>query len=153
MRIWVMRHGQAETAVVSGDAGRGLTEHGRIEAQQRAHELSDLWQQATLISSPYRRAVETAAEVAEVVGGKILETWPELAPEGDPLHVLRRLQSCDHSWLVLVTHMPLLSRLAGLFKDGQASSHYPLPTAGVHGFDFAEGGVAAGMAERWRTWG
>ncbi len=151
MRLWIMRHGQAEGSVVAGDANRRLTPWGRLEAQRRAQDFAEEWQQAILISSPYRRAVETAAEVAEVIGGVIQETWPELAPEGDPQLVLKQLQTCGHSKLVLVTHMPLLSRLTGLLKDGQASSLYPLATAGVHVLEGIEGGIGAGMAQWRRT--
>lgn len=151
MRLWLMRHGQAEGPVLAGDADRRLTPSGLLEAQRRAHDFADEWQQAVLISSPYRRAMETAAEVAEVIGGAILETWPELAPEGDPQVVLKHLQSCGHSKLVLVTHMPLLSRLTGLLKDGQASSLYPLATAGVHELEAVEGGLGAGMVQWRRT--
>lgn len=75
-----VRHGQSEFNVVYGATGRdpgiedpALTELGRAQIRNSAEALADRGTVADhIVSSPYRRALETAHILADVLGLEIL---------------------------------------------------------------------------------
>ena len=71
MRLWLLRHGEAEPQAAS-DAARELTAHGRKEVQQAAAQLAGRPLTA-IVASPYVRAQQTAELVRSELGltGKI----------------------------------------------------------------------------------
>ncbi len=88
----LIRHGQSEfnavfsvTRVDPGIADPRLTQDGRRQAEEAAHELTAQGVKR-LISSPYTRALETAAIIAEALG---------LAVKVDPLVRERAAFHCD----------------------------------------------------------
>ncbi|RPI07837.1 MAG: phosphohistidine phosphatase SixA, partial [Zetaproteobacteria bacterium] len=116
MDLYVLRHAIAvarEDESVSHDSDRPLTEKGiaklrRVTRGMRALGLSfDL-----ILTSPYRRARQTAEIVAAAMGaGKALDRTPHLAPDGDPralIHLVRSRIGTNASILV-VGHEPYLS--------------------------------------------
>lgn len=66
MKLWVLRHGEAEPRANS-DAERRLTAHGREQVVRSAAHLLGQPLQA-IIASPYVRAQQTAALVHETLG-------------------------------------------------------------------------------------
>src|SRR5690348_1434062 len=96
MEIYLLRHGIAGDA--SSDAERALTAEGReklARVMKRARQAGVV--PGVILSSPYRRAVETAEIAAEVLGyeGKIVrvrallseasprEAWDEIRARKD----------------------------------------------------------------------
>lgn len=136
MDLYLVRHAIAEESAASGkDADRALTAEGKSRMRAAAEGLRALGVQFDLLlTSPYRRAVETADIVSRVLGGIETRVLPELAAGGDlpalltALRPLRQAQS-----LALVGHQPDLGYLASQVMTGSPDA---CPLA------FKKGGVA-----------
>ena len=136
MRLWVLRHGQAEAQAAS-DAQRQLTGHGRDEVLSMARRL----QQAVpdvILASPYVRAQQTA----ELVRGALqmrraIITVDWATPDDDPLAVLDHLAERSEGSILLVSHQPLVGQLLSLAVEGHRQAHYPMPTAALACLDMA----------------
>ena len=130
MKIWVLRHGQAE-AMASSDEQRALTEQGREEALLMAAQLIGEPVDA-ILASPYRRAQETAQLVqAQLQIRRGVSTIAWLTPDDDPRQVLNFLAERSETTLLLVSLQPLVSQLISLLVEGSRNGHYPMPTAGL----------------------
>ncbi|MGQ9427054.1 phosphohistidine phosphatase SixA [Gilvimarinus sp. F26214L] len=132
MKLFVLRHGQAETFAPS-DAARELTEAGRREVRQVLSKSSEeLAGVSQMWVSPLVRAQQTADLVGEVTGAVARETSEVLLPESTPTDVVDRLlidldQDGDY---LLVGHQPLLGELvSGLC--GKANGYYPMDTGAL----------------------
>ncbi|QJD58068.1 phosphohistidine phosphatase SixA [Pseudomonas sp. gcc21] len=145
MRLWILRHGQAE-AQAPTDALRELTEAGRQEVRAVMSRLAGEPLEAVL-ASPLVRAQQTAELACQITGysGKI-STVDWLVPETDPRIVIRQLEQQTEQNLLLVSHQPLVSQLISLLVEGHRRGHYPMPTAGLVCLDLEY--VAAGLAQR-----
>ena len=136
--LFVLRHG---IAVVRGDASypldsdRPLTTRGvkrlrRIAKGMRQMKVAyDL-----LLTSPYRRALETAFIVAREYGtGELIQTSQALRAEVLPEEVIRSVQEkyspCRR--LLLVGHEPQLSALISTLTSGNASARPLLKKGGL----------------------
>jgi phosphohistidine phosphatase len=113
MEIYLLRHGIAEDRAASGrDADRRLTEEGRDKLRkvlERAHSAGV--SPSLILTSPYRRALETAEIAARELGyeGKLLRT-DALIPDSTPRDVWQELrQHDDESAVLLAGHEPLFS--------------------------------------------
>jgi phosphohistidine phosphatase len=118
VQTYLLRHGIAEDAR-SGqpDSERALTGEGEEKlrgvlkrARAAGVELS------AILSSPYRRALQTAAIAAEVLEykGKVRETRA-LLPEASPYDLWEELRSLQgESAVLLASHEPLRSGTAAL---------------------------------------
>ncbi|NVZ99775.1 phosphohistidine phosphatase SixA [Pseudomonas gingeri] len=128
MKLWVLRHGEAEPQVRS-DAERNLTAHGRQEVLRSAAHL--IGQPLTAIyASPYVRAQQTAQLVRDALGFEPeIITVPWLTPESHPSRVLEQLDTADN--LLLVSHQPLVGSLIGLLEDGHLRTAQPMSTASL----------------------
>ncbi|MBE0483398.1 MAG: phosphohistidine phosphatase SixA [Bacterioplanes sp.] len=117
MRIAIIRHGAAHYGQ-DLDHTRPLTEQGQEQASRLAQWLANNgWQSAELVASPFLRAQQTAQAIAEALP-LTRQTQSLLQPDGQPNEVI--------DWLVLrqtdrilVSHLPLVGRLASLLVDGQ----------------------------------
>src|SRR6516162_4328582 len=116
MEIYLLRHGIAEDARIGHlDADRELTAEGRDKLRRvlkraRSADVSP----GLILSSPYKRAIQTADVAAEVLGykGKVVETKALIpdAPPHEAWEELRERQS--ESAILLASHEPLMSTLA-----------------------------------------
>jgi phosphohistidine phosphatase len=113
MQIYLLRHGIAEDAQPrQSDSERALTGEGReklrrvLKRARAAEVVPDV-----IISSPYRRAVETAEEAAEVLGYKQKIVLAQaLVPDAAPPGVWDEIRAHKHeSSVLLAGHEPLLS--------------------------------------------
>ncbi|QXI27185.1 phosphohistidine phosphatase SixA [Pseudomonas vanderleydeniana] len=128
MKLWVLRHGQAEPQV-SSDAERNLTAHGRQEVLRSAAHLIDQ-PLAAIYASPYVRAQQTAQLVRELLGFEPpIITVPWLTPDSHPARVLEQLDTADN--LLLVSHQPLVGSLISLLEAGHLRSPQPMNTASL----------------------
>lgn len=111
MEVTVIRHGTAEDRART-DAERALTAVGRGEAQRAGDRVAATGAPVdSIIASPYLRARQTAALVAERLGFLDDVAVDEaLCPEASPTGVrdlLARLTGRRH--VILVAHEPILS--------------------------------------------
>ncbi|MBS7558657.1 MULTISPECIES: phosphohistidine phosphatase SixA [Pseudomonas] len=128
MKLWVLRHGQAESHAPT-DAQRNLTAHGREEVLGSAAQLIGQPISA-IIASPYVRAQQTAQLVREALGFEAeIRTVSWLTPEANPLLVLQQLDGADN--LLLVSHQPLVGSLIGLLQHGHLRDPQPMNTASL----------------------
>ena len=129
MKLWVLRHGEAEPHARS-DAERRLTAHGREQVLRSAGLLLAQPLQA-IIASPYVRAQQTAGLVHEALGfDKPVQTVPWLTPDSDPHRVISELDKLGLEQVLLVSHQPLVSCLVGLLEKGRPDGP-PMSTASL----------------------
>jgi phosphohistidine phosphatase len=136
--IYLVRHGIAGPASEGmSDADRSLTAEGSRRMHRIATGLKRLGVKPTaVLSSPLRRAEETAAALAAVLAPKVpVQVSPLLAPGHSPAEVVKTLRPFRAaSEIVLVGHQPDLGLLASHLLAGSATA-VPLP--------FKKGAVAA----------
>ncbi|RMH56915.1 MAG: hypothetical protein D6685_12920 [Bacteroidetes bacterium] len=110
MRIHLVRHGPAEPVRAGqSDRERTLTSRGLRLVQDQAAALRRLSPEADLLlSSPYRRAMQTADRLAAALGCAV-EPEAALQPDAEPQDLsaaLRGRDDVEHVWAV--GHQPLL---------------------------------------------
>jgi len=115
MELYLLRHGIAEDHSATGrDADRGLTEEGREKLRRVLKRAASAGVEPSLmISSPYKRAVQTA-EIAEAgfeYKSGVLQT-NTLVPHGSPEKVWNELREHkDENAILMAGHEPLMSHL------------------------------------------
>lgn len=115
MRIYLLRHGIAEEGMGKRDSERALTPEG-IEKVRRLLKVASRAgvEPALVISSPYKRAMETARIAVDVLAykGAIVESTC-LTPDSSALSAWNdvRIHSSEES-ILLVGHEPLFSSLS-----------------------------------------
>ena len=124
MKVIIMRHGQADWSAPS-DSERNLTVQGMQEVSSTVAQLAGQ-QVDRIIASPYLRAQQTAAIASETFAVDV-ETLAALEPDGDSASVVQTLPAAGV--VMLVSHMPQVSCLAGLLCDGSTSDGPPFQTA------------------------
>ncbi|RON46062.1 phosphohistidine phosphatase SixA [Pseudomonas frederiksbergensis] len=129
MKLWVLRHGEAEPYGSRPDSERALTAHGREEVLRSAAEL--IGQPISAIyASPYLRAQQTAQLVREALGFQPeIRTVEWLTPDYTPQKVSEQLVSVDYA--LLVSHNPLVGNLLGYLQNGHVQDPETVKTAGL----------------------
>lgn len=114
-----MRHGEA----VSGrpDWQRPLSERGRAQATAMAQCAR---RRGVSVAWVYHSGILRAEQTAELVAAALdpvpgLRQINGLRPDDDPLIVQARVDSANQS-VLLVSHLPFLSRLVGLMTTGDS---------------------------------
>lgn len=114
MRLFVLRHGQAEPFQQS-DFHRALTIHGRDEVTRRiSTHLTDLQGSHEIWVSPYIRAQQTAIIASALLVNNKLKTKDFLIPESDPYTLIDELYASQLESVLLVSHQPLVSRIINI---------------------------------------
>lgn len=117
MKVAIVRHGAAHYGQ-DFDHTRPLTELGQEQVQRLGRWLCEQgWQNASLTASPFVRAQQTAQAIATALSLP-LQTLPMLQPDGTPYDVADWL-ACQSQAQILVSHLPLVGRLASLLVDGR----------------------------------
>ncbi|MGE7991176.1 phosphohistidine phosphatase SixA [Pseudomonas sp. NPDC089554] len=130
MKLWVLRHGEAEPRA-NTDAERRLTAHGREQVLRRAAHLLGQPLQA-IIASPYVRAQQTAALVHDTLGfGEQVRTVPWLTPDSDVQQAIAELERLGLEHVLLVSHQPLVGTLVGMLEHGHGQQSAPMSTASL----------------------
>ncbi|HEY2019229.1 MAG TPA: phosphohistidine phosphatase SixA [Bryobacteraceae bacterium] len=123
MEIYLLRHGIAEDAHGMPDSERALTGEGRQKLRRVLKRAAAAKvAPAAILSSPLRRAVETAEEARDALGftGNIVKT-KTLVPEASPFDVWEELRSHDDKPAVLLaSHEPLMSSLVAFLLNSPA---------------------------------
>jgi phosphohistidine phosphatase len=119
MQIYLLRHGIAEDARAGqADSERALTGEGREKLRRvlKRAKAGDA-KPDVILSSPYRRAVETAQVAVEVFGytGEIVRTRA-LVPEASPQDVWDEIRALKvEGSILLASHEPLMSTTVAFF--------------------------------------
>lgn len=130
MKLWVLRHGEAEQRA-NTDPQRRLTDHGREQVLRSAARLLGQPLQA-IIASPYVRAQQTAALVHDTLGfAQPVITVPWLTPESDVRQVISELERLALEHVLLVSHQPLVGALVGMLEHGHLQQPVPMTTASL----------------------
>jgi phosphohistidine phosphatase len=129
MKLWVLRHGEAEPYGSRPDSERALTPHGCEEVLRSAAQL--IGQPITAIyASPYLRAQQTAQLVREALGFEPdIRTVEWLTPDNRPQAVSEQLVSVDYA--LLVSHNPLVGNLLGYLQHGHVQEPETVKTASL----------------------
>jgi phosphohistidine phosphatase len=121
MEIFLLRHGIAEEGGPGlPDSERALTAEGK-EKLRRVLKQADI-KPSLILSSPYRRAVETAEIAADVSGydGKLLRTRA-LIPEASPFDAWDEVRTHKNEQsILLASHEPLMSAVMAFLLDSPA---------------------------------
>jgi phosphohistidine phosphatase len=149
MKIYILRHGIADDAQGNQpDSERALTPEGKKKLRivlRAAHAAGVI--PSLILSSPYRRAVQTAQLAAEALDyqGEVLET-KTLEPASHPRVVWEEIRvHKDEPQLLLSGHEPLFSGLTAFllgspglqidFKKGAMAcveiDHFPAEPHGI----------------------
>ncbi len=115
MEIYILRHGVAEEPQAGQpDSERALTPDGRKKLRNVLRAAGTAGVAPSLIlSSPYKRALQTAQLAAEILGykGEIVRT-SALEPNSSPHAVWDEIRvHKDQGSILLAGHEPLFSRL------------------------------------------
>jgi phosphohistidine phosphatase len=126
MQVYLLRHGIAEAGSPGHpDAERALTDEGREKLRRVLKRARAAGVEPSLIlSSPYRRAVETADVAAESLGyqGRVVKTRA-LAPEASPFDAWEEIRKRgEERAILLASHEPLMSSMVAFLLDSPALS-------------------------------
>jgi phosphohistidine phosphatase len=152
MELYLFRHGHAEEGKPGhSDADRALTDEGRKKVAEvvKAARKSGV-EPSLIISSPYKRAVETARLAAEGCGykGEVVHT-DTLVPHGSPEKVWLELRDYREETAILVTgHEPLMSHLLAYFLASPAL-RVDMKKAAMVRIDFGSSGPTPHGVLRW----
>jgi phosphohistidine phosphatase len=116
MQIYLLRHGIAEDSRARlRDSERALTAEGSDKLRRVLRCARDAGvEPGVILSSPYRRATQTAQVAAEVLrySGKIFQVQA-LTPDASPQEAWDEIRNrSDEPAILLTSHEPLMSSLA-----------------------------------------
>ena len=137
--LYLVRHAIAAPAAAGmSDSDRALTAEGKRKMREAAAGLKRLdIIPDVVLSSPLRRAVETAAVLVDTLARKVaVEIYPPLAPGYEAVDVLQGLGPYRSAReLVLVGHEPGIGRLASqLLTESVDLARLPFKKGAVAAF-------------------
>ena len=119
MEIVFMRHANALSAREAGvhsDGERPLSENGVREAREAAEELAGRgFRPSAIVTSPLRRAMQTAQQAAAVFPGTDIRPEPGLASASDPAELAKSLIRDAAGPILVVGHHPAIGLMAAPF--------------------------------------
>jgi phosphohistidine phosphatase len=136
MDLFILRHGIAGEhgdPRYPDDSKRPLTDKGKQKLLEAVRAMQKLELKLDVIlSSPYKRASQTAEIVAKKYTKSKLGFSNELRPEGKFNNLIKHLKQFDSdSGVMLVGHEPYLSELISLLISGDARSGLQLKKGGL----------------------
>ena len=145
MDLWLLRHAAAQDVTASGrDEDRALTPQGAARAAAVSRGLALLAPTIEVVlSSPYRRARETAEAAARALGVEGVIESSALEPGRTASEVLRQLSAAPWSRVLLVGHEPLLGSVVGLLVFGDEGRSVPLRKAQLAHVTWNPGGAGS----------
>jgi phosphohistidine phosphatase len=147
VKLYLIRHGEA----VDGDTydeKRQLTKRGEQRAQRAANWLAKtVTGPVSIWSSPYLRTRQTAEPIAKALDAKVIPHQC-LKPEMTPQKVVEELVH-ENQNIILVTHLPLVGRLAALLTEGRV---FDQPWSATEIWQLEGDVFAAGCLENTDVW-
>lgn len=142
MKVFVLRHGQAETQQTTDEA-RNLTPKGRADVaasvQYSLSELapapaSELEQVQEIWASPLVRAQQTAEIVRDLLAAQgvhlSIKTTDLITPESNPADLFDALQASNLNSVLLASHMPFVGDFLDAFC-GSARGYHAMNTSSL----------------------
>ena len=115
--LFILRHGEAGTRTIGTrkDSDRALTANGKAEMKKIGKTLKESGLRARqIVTSPLRRARETAEIIAHTLKIPVVEEWDDLKPDGDRESLYQKLARIEtSSSVVIVGHEPYLTSMIG----------------------------------------
>lgn len=151
MLVYLMRHGIAVDRAdpdCPPEAKRPLTEKGARRTLAAAKGLARMVQAPdVIVSSPYRRAEETAQLVAEAfsLDRKRIERTPALLPEANPSELFAYLEQHSGKTVLCSGHAPNLDLVLAASLGAKRMSVTALKKAAVACLQFSA--LRAGLAD------
>jgi phosphohistidine phosphatase len=148
-RAYLVRHGKAEDYGPNGsDADRRLTADGRHELEKVAKRLRKLDDKIEIVlTSPLRRAVETAEILAKELGVEV-KIVEELEPPVSPNRLLAMIKNRSEHRSALVGHEPGLGQSLARWLEANINST-PLKKAAIARVDIPEDGEGGANELAW----
>lgn len=152
MEIYLLRHGSAARAAAGeADSERPLTEDGENEVRRvvAAAKLAQA-SPSLILSSPYKRARQTANIAADVLDykGPLLAS-ETLTPEADPHAVWEEIRAHrSEAGILLAGHEPLFSATTA-YLLGCQELHVHFAKAGLARIDMEQFGAAPHGVLQW----
>lgn len=153
-QVFVIRHAEAEEPVDAArerrnDGQRRLTESGKHDMHRGAEGLARLVEDIPLIlTSPLKRAVETAEILHTAFPEAKLRQQPLLSPGFDPEALLRSIAGASGP-IALVGHEPDLSQWVGYMSTGASRSVVRMKKGSVCRLDMPDPGYAGEACIAW----
>lgn len=134
MKIFVLRHGQAEAQQTTDDA-RNLTSKGRADVAASVQQsLTELIQLEEIWASPLVRAQQTAHIVRDILLAQgvhvAIKTTDLITPESNPAGLFDELQASKLNSILLASHMPFVGDFLDAFC-GSASGYHAMNTSSM----------------------
>ncbi|HBO37853.1 MAG TPA: phosphohistidine phosphatase SixA [Pasteurellaceae bacterium] len=137
MKIFVMRHGEAEMMAKS-DKTRPLTGHGELQAFNQGQWLrSFIPEFDKVLTSPYSRAMDTFTQINVAYEQALTdkqEIWDGITPYGNSELVsdyLALLSDHDIQTVLLISHLPLVGEIIAELCGKNSINFYPATIAEV----------------------
>ena len=122
MKLYLVQHAKAASKQV--DPERSLTEEGRRDIQRVAAFIKPLNLCVDYLwNSGKKRAMQTAEILSEVVKINKAQTIRDGLGPNDDVTVLRDDLACAEQDVMIVGHLPFLSKLASLLLGGSESAN------------------------------
>ncbi|MPW63787.1 phosphohistidine phosphatase SixA [Moraxella catarrhalis] len=129
MKVIFVRHGKA-APYCEDDAGRDLTEFGRLQVQQTAQYLTKYYQLDLIITSPYNRADQTAkillSQALNLGQNPSFMSLSSITPDENPMIAIDDLEDIvrtkfgedlDDKCVVVVCHMPIVASMVAKLEN------------------------------------
>ena len=130
--LFLVRHAKAEPSSSGGDAARRLSKEGRERFRRHLAALAGELYLRRIVTSPYARAAETAALLAEATGAPV-DQDPRLASGASDGRGLLRLAAEHGAGTALVGHNPEIAEAVHL--AGADGAEVPPGTVAALGSD------------------
>jgi phosphohistidine phosphatase len=130
MKIYIMRHGEAEM-FANSDAERNLTPRGEQASVAVAQKCVSMGIEHfdQVLVSPYVRAQQTWQQISQCFQAKHLDNSDDITPYGDALDVAQFLYALAESKtldsILLVSHLPLVGYLTAELAQGISPPMFP----------------------------
>jgi len=124
MLLYLLRHGDADSAPVLADHERPLSIRGQKEIESVARFFAaSKTTVSTVLTSPLVRAQETGAIVEKTLQTGSVLTSEFLVPGTDPANLFSELSARSDPAILIVGHEPHLSGLISILVTGSETSH------------------------------
>ena len=147
MKLYLLRHGDAVNSYSVNsylDSNRQLSSYGREQVVTIAldHRLESAAIER-VVSSPYRRAVQTTEIFIQAVGLHHRIDWlDDLTPQGDLRAIEGFLQRTNVETVLMVTHLPLVGLLID-YLTGETGTRMGTANLASLSMDFPAQGTAS----------
>lgn len=123
MKIILMRHGEAERQTQQ-DSERHLTPLGVQQAEATAKYIMANYKPDMFVVSPYVRAQQTLQALTTLKPDVPVKVHSNITPDDDAMQGLHGLMDVEGECVVVVCHMPIVAKMAGLLTADMPESYH-----------------------------